>query len=169
MALRSGAEHRQLWHKPCQIDAGDRPYLEYFEDVPKNHPGGLKHRKTTPKIAQHYGNQDNPERCFVCLFKLYNSLCPTNWPDNAFYFSPLSNPKPTSWYSHAPLGHNKLRNAVPDMCKQAGTVSPGTIQATAATRLYHAGVDEQMVMERTGHHSLEGVWTYKRTSKSNNV
>ena len=82
--------------------------------------------------------------------------------------SPLSNPKPTCWYSRAPLGHNKLRNAVADMCKQAGI--PGyhtnhSLRATAATRLYHAGVDEQMVMERTGHCSLEGVRTYKRTSK----
>ena len=33
------------------------------------------------------------------------------------------------------------------------------------TCLYRAGVDKQMVMERTGHHSLEGVWTYKQTSK----
>ena len=171
-ALRSGAEHRQLRHKPCQIQVmdgeGDRPYLEYSEDVSKNHPGGLKHRKTMPKIVQHYGNPDNPERCFVRLFKLYNYLCPTNRPDNTFYLSPLSNPKPTCWYLRAPLGHNKLRNAVADMCKQAGI--PGyhtnhSLRATAATRLYHAGVDEQMVMERTGHRSLEGVRTYKHTSK----
>ena len=74
----------------------------------------------------------------------------------------------TCWYSRAPLGHNKLRNAVADMCKQAGI--PGyhtnySLPATAATCLYHAGVDEQMVMERTRHRSLEGVRTYKRTSK----
>ena len=40
-----------------------------------------------------------------------------------------------------------------------------SLRATAATRLYHAGVDEQMVMEHTGHRSLEGVRTYKRISK----
>ena len=37
--------------------------------------------------------------------------------------------------------------------------------ATTATRLYQAGVDEQLVMERTGHRSLEGVRSYKRTSQ----
>ena len=54
------------------------------------------------------------------------------------------------------------------MCKQAGIPRYDTnhsLRATAATRLYHAGVDEQMVMERTGHRSLEGVRTYKHTSK----
>jgi len=30
-----------------------------------------------------------------------------------------------------------------------------SLRATAATRLYKAGVDEQLVMERTGHRSLE--------------
>ena len=35
---------------------------------------------------------------------------------------------------------------------------------TAATRLYQSGVDEQLVMERTGHRSLEDVRSYKRTS-----
>ena len=33
-----------------------------------------------------------------------------------------------------------------------------------STRLYQCGVDEQLVMERTGHQSLEGVRNYKRTS-----
>ena len=37
-------------------------------------------------------------------------------------------------------------------------------RATAATRLYASGVDEQLVMERTGHRSIEGIRSYKRTS-----
>ena len=41
--------------------------------------------------------------------------------------------------------------------------------ATAATRLYNAGVDEQLIMETTGHRSLEGVRSYKRTSESFNT
>ena len=113
-------------------------------------------------IVQHYGNPDNPEQYFVCLFKLYNSLCPTNRPDNAFY---SSNPKPTCWYSRAPLGHYKLRNAVADMCEPAGYHTNHSLRTTVDTCLYHAGVDEQMVMECTGHHSLEGVQTYKHISK----
>ena len=32
------------------------------------------------------------------------------------------------------------------------------------TRLYQAGVDEQLIMEKTGHRSLEGVRSYKRTN-----
>ena len=40
-----------------------------------------------------------------------------------------------------------------------------SLRATAATRLYNAGVDEQMIMETTGHRSLEGVRSYKRTSE----
>ena len=35
----------------------------------------------------------------------------------------------------------------------------------AATRLYQSGVDEQQIMERTGHQSIEWVRSYKRTSE----
>ncbi len=45
------------------------------------------------------------------------------------------------------------------------TIEWPKIRATAATRLYNAGVDEQMIMETTGHRSLEGVRSYKRTSE----
>ena len=47
-ALRSGREHRQLRHSPCQVKVvkkpGERPYLLYHEDTSKNHPGGLNWR-----------------------------------------------------------------------------------------------------------------------------
>ena len=53
------------------------------------------------------------------------------------------------------------------MCEHAGI--PGyktnhSLRATNATWFYQAGVDEQLIMERTGNRSLEGVRSYKRTS-----
>ena len=53
------------------------------------------------------------------------------------------------------------------MCKAAGISGYKTnhsLRATTATRLFQAGVDEQLIMEKTGHHSLEGIRSYKRTS-----
>ena len=53
------------------------------------------------------------------------------------------------------------------LCKQAGIEGYKTnhsLRATTTTRLYEKGVDEQQIMERTGHRSLEGVRSYKRTS-----
>ena len=57
---------------------------------------------------------------------------------------------------------------VKEMCKAAGITGFRTnhfLRATTTTRLYRAGVDEQLIMERTGHRSLDGVRSYKRTSK----
>jgi hypothetical protein len=68
-ALRSGREHRQLRRSPPQIQlieqAVERASLKYQEDISKNHPGGLKGRKITPKVVYHHANHVNPERCFV--------------------------------------------------------------------------------------------------------
>ena len=54
-ALRSGDEHRNLCQSPCQIKVveqpGRRSYLEYIEDISKNHPGGLKGIKIKPKVV----------------------------------------------------------------------------------------------------------------------
>ena len=54
------------------------------------------------------------------------------------------------------------------MCSKAGISGFKTnhsLPATSATRLYHQGVDEQLIMERTGHRSIESVRSYKRTDK----
>ena len=170
-ALRSGREHRQLRHSPCQVEVvekpGERPYLLYHEDTSKNHPGGLKGRKTTPKVVVHHSNTENPERCFVTLFKKYRQLCPKDPVANSFYLQPSRTPTDTCWYTRQPLGHSTLGGTVARLCKQAGIEGYKTnhsLRATATTRLYESGVDEQQIMERTGHRSLEGVRSYKRTS-----
>ena len=55
------------------------------------------------------------------------------------------------------------------MCKDAGI--PGyhtnhSLRASAATLLHQSGcVEEQEIMERTGHRSFEAVRSYKRTSR----
>ena len=169
-ALRSGAEHRNLRHNPSQITLfeppGQRAYLRYVEDVSKNNQGGLKSQKIKPKVVYHHANVDNSTRCFVRLYKLYKSLCPDDQPDDAFYLTPLKKPKTGCWFSRTALGHNTLRDTVNRICTEAGIQGFKTnhsLRSTAASRLYQAGVDEQLVMERTGHRSLEGVRSYKRT------
>ena len=172
-ALRSGNEHRQLRHRAskCQITIverpGQRPFLQYVEDISKNNPGGLKGRKINPKTVIQHDNPGNPARCAVSVFRKYQQLCPENCPKGTFYLQPLQKPKPNCWFSIKPLGYHTLDNMVRDMCRQAGI--PGyktnhSLRVTAATRLYRHGVDEQLIMERTGHRSLDGVRSYKRTS-----
>ena len=73
------------------------------------------------------------------------------------------------WYLKSTLGHNTLNGTVGPLCKLGGISSYKTnhsLRTTATTRLYQSGVDEQMVMELTGHRSLEGIRSYKCTSNT---
>ena len=120
-----------------------------------------------PKVVTHHANLDNPKRCFMRLFQRYRELCPKDAPPHAFYLQPSRNPTSTCWYSKCPLGHTTLGKTVARLCKLAGIEGYKTnhfLRATATSRLYQSGVDEQLVMERTGHWSLEGVCSYKWTS-----
>ena len=112
-ALRCGNEHRRLRHTPCQIQVverpGERPYLLYTEDISKNHPGGLRGRKIKPKVVRHHANTNNPERCFVQLFKRYRELCPKDAPPHALYLQPSKTPTELCWFSNRPLGHKERR------------------------------------------------------------
>ena len=93
-------------------------------------------------------------------------VCPMeNLKKNAFYLQPLKNPTSQCWYSVKPIGHDTLDKAVARMCSLGGVGGYRTIRATAATRLYQAGVDEQLIMEKTGHRSTEGARSYKHTSE----
>jgi hypothetical protein len=82
---------------------------------------------------------------------------------------PLNKPTADIWFSTKPIGHNTLEHTVARLCSAAGIQGFRTnhfLRATAATRLYQAGIDQQLIMETTGHRSLEGVRSYKRTSEN---
>ncbi len=170
-ALRSGQEHRKLRSNPLQIElvahAGERAYLQNREDISKNNPGGLRGRKLKPKVEVHHKNTEDPSRCFVRPYKLYQSKCPSTQPKDAFYLQPLKKPTENCWFSPRPIGHCSLDNTVSRFCKSAeieGYKTNHSLHVTTATRLFQAGIDEQLIMERTGHHSTDGIRTYKRSS-----
>lgn len=167
-ALRSGQEHRTL--KLTQFELvkpdGGAPYLIYFENYSKNNSGGLTSRKVQPKSVTHHSNQQNPARCLVNLFQKYVGHRPESC-DESFYLTPLRKPQTHVWYSKMPVGHNTLSKTVGRLCKAAGI--PGfktnhSLRVTTATRLFHSGVDEQIIMDRTGHRSVDGIRRYKRIS-----
>ena len=133
----------------------------------KKHQGGLKGRKGKIKVVVQHENSENRSRCFVCLFKLYHSKYPQNRLPNTFYLKLLKNPTEDCWFSSVPIGHTTLAGTIARLCQCAGI--PGYknqsfLMSTAATCLYQDGVDEQLIMEKTGHRSLEGVRSYKRTN-----
>ena len=58
------------------------------------------------------------------------------------------------WYSKKPIGHKVLSLTVGRLCRLAGIEGYYTnhpLCTTITTRLYQSGIDEQLVMERTGH------------------
>ena len=123
-AIRSGKEHRQLRHLPCQIEVvekpGERAFLKYTEDVSKNRQGGLKGRNIKPKVVYRHANVDNPQRCFIRLFKRYMQLCPTDAPTHAFYLQPARSPSSTTWFANRPLGLTPLGQTLTRICKLVG-------------------------------------------------
>ena len=107
-------------------------------------------------------------RCLVRLFQKYTALCPSCRPNDALYLTPLKNPVEGCWYSRVPIGHNKLADTVPRLMRDAGISGyfiNHSLRATATTRMYDAQLDEASIMQRTGHRSVQGVRTYKRTTE----
>ena len=137
----------------------------YTQDISKNHPGGLKVCSIAPKAVVHHANSSNAQRYFMHIFQLYRQLCPKDAPSHAFYPKPSCFPTSICWYSKIPQGHSTLSLTVDHLCKLAGIkryYTNHSLQAAINSRLYKCRVDEQLVMEHTGHRSHEGVRSYKR-------
>ena len=120
-----------------------------------NNSGGLKHRKIEPKIVEHSENKNNPERCFVRFYQIYVSHCSpaSKHTSDLFYLTPLKKKNDIMVFWCA-IGHNTLGKTVSRSCTMSGIKGFKTnhsLRVTAATRLFHAGVDEQLIIKRTGH------------------
>ena len=84
--------------------------------------------------------------------------------DHSFYLKPLTN----GFSGKMVLGINTLKTMLKNMFKEAGMACSGktnhSLKATCATRLFNSGVDEQIIMTKTGHRTVQGVRSYKRIS-----
>ena len=126
-ALRSGREHRQLRHNPCQIMVLCASLQALHVLVPKQ----CTSWRLPPQTS-------NPSNCHLLVFKT------ATWRHQAVQNSCSS--VFISWHSgtqdQSLFKSRNYQQAIP----------------------LHSGVDEQLVMEQTGHRSLEGVCSYKRMS-----
>ena len=171
-ALRSGKEHRTLTLSQISIinPSETQPYytLRYSENVSKTNNGGLKYRKVDPKVVNHVDQYSvtNPSRSHAFLLMKYLQKR-NDIQSDVFYLTPISNPK-SAWYKNLPIGQNVLGKTVGRLCMKAGIQGHKTnhsLRATCATRLFDQGIDEQLIMSRTGHRTTTGVRNYKEFQK----
>ena len=117
------------------------------------------------KTVKAYSNLMSPERDLVEIYKKYISLRPREC-DDKFYLQPLKKPSLQTWYSIQHVGINKISKIIQNMCSKSGFTGKFTthsLRATTATRLFEEDVNDQLIMEVTGHRS-NAVRVYKRTS-----
>ncbi len=174
-ALHGGEEHINLWapgHNPQLTLGKDRVherFLQYREDVKgKTHQGGLT-SKVKPQTLKVYGSS-NPSRNIVNLFAQYTCLLLTESKNPSLYKYSLPESKQTAlqWCSDRPISANQLKKVVRNLMSKGGLEGKYTnhsLRATCATRMFEAGVDEQLIKTFTGHKS-DAVRDYKRVSES---
>ena len=69
-----------------------------------------------------------------------------------FYFKPATKQTPGNWFTKYPVGHNTLQGTIKRLCEASGIrgKTNHSLRATAATRLYQANVEEQLICDVTG-------------------
>ena len=148
---------------------------EYVEHGSKNNLGGIKQVRSQQgnKIVRQFANPKLGDRCFVKIVDLYLSKRPQfadDSPDvDTFYLRPLDKfDQDKAWYYTKAIGHNTLKMMLKTMCQEAGVPYEGklnhSLRATSTTRMLDAGVAEKVIMDRTGHRSLDGLKPYARTT-----
>ena len=170
-SLRVGKEHHVLHSIPFDSqftflhDSNGNLYFRFREDLGlKTMKGSIKQRKLTGKVVDMF-QIDNPDRCPVRLLCKYLEMLPKDRKCKALYLQTHKKYSPNNWFRDAPVGENRMRSFVKDLCTKAGI--PGyytnhSLRATGCTHMYHCDVDEQVIQEISGHRSL-AVRSYKRT------
>ena len=185
--LRGGDEHRALKFSqfvrlvvPDPENPGESTVCyEYTEHGSKNNLGGVKQvrKQQQNKVVRHFANPKIGDKCLVQLLDLYLSKRPSFEAEksdcDAFYLRPLdkfdaSDPDCPWFYYARAIGHNLLKGMLKAMCREGGIPFPDrsnhSLRATGATRMLDAGVPEKVIMDRTGHHLLDGLKPYARVT-----
>ena len=164
--FRGRDEHRDLCVGQFTFGKDETAkYVEFTGRASKTLKGGLKTRKLNMKQVRHYSSR-NDERCIVSIYEKYiAAIGGTDSPELPFYWKPLQGPGIR--FAKQVLGVKTLGLLTKRMCEAAklpGQYTSHSGKRTCASTLYQKGVPEDMIMQRTGHRSVEGVRAYKRAS-----
>lgn len=175
LALRGGEEHRSFrcpgHNSQLQIlmDSKGQKYLQYDQDFKhKTNQGGLMSHVSKLKSIKVYRSTDMM-RNVVRLYKKYVKLLPKGQTNAALYKYSASKRQlsPCQWYSDKPIGINSIKKVIKKLTEAAGLTgkfSNHSLRVTCATRMFAAGVDEQVIKSFTGHQS-EAVQDYKQLNE----
>lgn len=161
----------QLKRETKVVDGKELSCYVYTEHGSKNNQGGFTSLNQKNKVVRQY--ECDSERCHVRILDKYLQALPSDAIKNdVFYLQPLaqvpSNPC-APWFKNIPVGKNSLGKMIKRMCNNVG-ISEGftnhSLRAYGATTLFHAEVPEKLIQQRTGHHSVEALRRYERTSHS---
>ena len=113
--------------------------IRYKEDIGlKTNKGGLKHTRVQPKQVDMYLIK-NIHWCPIRIILKYLSLVPKGGKCTSFYLNPKKNYSPNVWFCDRPVGVNRLKKFVKNLCIKGGI--PGyftnhSLRSTCATKLY---------------------------------
>lgn len=153
--LRGGEEQRAL--KISQLKRSrDGDCYTYTENGSKNRSG--TDTRVANKVVPVYAQPERRPRCLMYLLDRYLSKLP-EWAkeQGVLYVRPkkdLPLTPNTPWYDCVPVGKDKLRKFVEEMCKEAGISEKKTnhsLRATGATAMFTASVPKKMIQDITGH------------------
>lgn len=132
--------------------------MKYVERVSKNKSLGINSSRKEPKITYIYQHLDK-DRCIIALYKFYLSHRPEAYsmPGNeAFYLTPIQNPKNDVWYKNVPMGIHTISGTISRLMKgidDGHFYSNTSLRRTAKTRLVVGGISKEIAMKKTGHTS----------------
>ncbi len=137
---------------------GGKVHLKYVEDVSKNKQGTKGSQWSEKGGCSAWQSHKSRSLPSEDVLNLWGTL-PKGSPSR--YILPEANVQANHrlLVSRMPLGHNELEKTIKRLCNVAGSegfFTNHSLWRTTATRLYFKGVDEQLIMERTGHSSVHG-------------
>ena len=172
--LRGGEEHYNL--KISQMQRFENPpRYEYTELVSKNRAGGLASYRLKNKVVPVFQDESLGKQCHVYVLDLYLSKIPSSArAQDVFYLrpKPVNMEDDNPWYSSQRIGRNRISQLMKTICSGSGVQNKYTnhsLRATGATRLFQSGTPENVIMERSGHRSTDGVRQYERVSQYQHI
>ena len=159
-----GQEHRGL--QLSQLKRFKNWYV-YYKNTSKKGNDTFKQLRIKSKVVPLFPCPEAGSRCPVCILDKYISKLPLEAKEkDLFYVRPLQKVIADKlWYSSVPLGKHTLYSKLKNMCSEAGISGDKTnhsLRATAAMEMFRCGAPEKLIQERTGHRSIEALWSYER-------